>query len=36
MMFAATVSSGSWALAFGIAALLELAGWWGPRPLNDH
>jgi MFS family permease len=33
MVFAAIVSAGSWTLAFGIAALLPLAGWWGLRPL---
>jgi sugar phosphate permease len=36
MMFAATASSGSWALAFGIAALLPLGGWWGLRPLSGR
>jgi sugar phosphate permease len=35
VLFAATVSSGSWALAFGIAAVLPLAGWWGLRPLSE-
>ena len=36
MMFAATVSAGSWAFAFGIAALLPLAGTWGLRPLSSY
>jgi MFS family permease len=34
IVFAATVSSGSWTLAFGIAALLPLAGSLGLRPLS--
>jgi hypothetical protein len=32
--FAATVSAGSWTLAFGVAALLPLAGAMGLRPLG--
>jgi MFS family permease len=36
LIFAATVSSGSWALGFGIAALLPFAGWWGLRPLSGR
>jgi MFS family permease len=35
VVFAKTVSSGSWALAFALAALLPLAGWLGLRPLSD-
>jgi hypothetical protein len=34
IMSVATVSSGSWTLAFGIAALLPLAGSLGLRPLS--
>jgi sugar phosphate permease len=34
LLFAATVSSGSWALAFAIAALVPLVGWRGLRPLR--
>jgi sugar phosphate permease len=34
LVFGATVSSGSWPIAFGIAALLPLAGSWGLRPLS--
>jgi MFS family permease len=35
VMFAATVSEGSWAFAFAIAALLPLVGSWGLRPLSE-
>jgi MFS family permease len=34
LVFGVTVESGSWPLAFGIAALLPLAGSWGLRPLG--
>ena len=34
--FAATVSSGSWAAAFGVAALVPLAGWWLLGPLSER
>jgi MFS family permease len=34
--FAATVSHGSWAIAFGLAALLPVAGWRGLRTLRAY
>ena len=34
--FAATVSHGSWAFAFGVAALLPVIGWRGLRPLRAY
>ena len=34
--FAATVSHGSWAIAFGVAALLPVIGWRGLRPLRAY
>ena len=36
VLFAATVSSGSWAVAFAIAALVPLVGWRGLRPLRAY
>ena len=36
VLFAATVSNGSWQLAFGIAALLPLVGWVALRPLRAY
>ena len=36
LLFAATVSAGSWAFAFAIAALLPLVGSWGLRPLSEE
>jgi MFS family permease len=34
--FAAVVSASSWRLAYGLAALFPLAGWWALRPLHDR
>jgi sugar phosphate permease len=34
--FAATVSHGSWTIAFGVAALLPVIGWRGLRPLRAY
>ena len=34
--FAATVSHGSWAIAFVVAALLPVIGWRGLRPLRAY
>nr|MBA2332521.1 MFS transporter [Actinomycetota bacterium] len=34
--FAAIVSAGSWMLAYGLAALFPLAGWWALRPLRER
>ena len=34
--FAAVVSAGSWRLAYGLAALFPLVGWWALVPLRDH
>ena len=36
VVFAITVSSGSWAIAFALAAILPLAGWRGLRPLRSY
>ncbi len=36
VVFAATVSSGSWPLAFAAAAGLSLAGWWLLGPLSER
>ena len=36
VLFAATVSAGSWSLAFAVAALFPLAGWYVLRPLRDY
>jgi MFS family permease len=36
VVFAATVDSGSWSWAFGIAALVPLAGWWLLGALSEH
>jgi hypothetical protein len=36
LLFAATVSSGSWSLAFVVAAFLPLAGWWLLGPLSER
>jgi len=36
LLFAYTVSSGSWAVAFVVAALLPLAGWRALRPLRAY
>jgi sugar phosphate permease len=36
LLFAATVSSGSWEVAFAIAALVPLVGWRGLRPLKTY
>jgi MFS family permease len=36
ILFARSVSSWSWAAAFGLAALLPLAGWRGLRPLRAY
>ncbi len=36
VLFAATVSRGSWAVALALAAVFPLAGWWGLRPLRGH
>jgi sugar phosphate permease len=33
--FAAVVSAGSWTLAYALAAVFPLAGWWALRPLRD-
>lgn len=35
-LFAATVSASSWAVAFLLAALFPLAGWFSLRPLRAH
>ena len=36
IVFATTVSSGSWAIAFAISAALPLVGWRGLRPLRGY
>jgi sugar phosphate permease len=36
LAFAAVVSAGSWRLAYGLAALFPLAGWWVLRSLRDR
>ena len=36
VLFAATVSAGSWSLAFAVAALFPLAGWYALRPLRGY
>jgi MFS family permease len=36
VLFAACVSRGSWSLAFVVAALFPLVGWWALRPLREH
>lgn len=36
VLFAATVSAGSWVAAFGLAAVFPLAGWLMLRPLRDY
>jgi fucose permease len=36
VVFAATVSHGSWAVAFGVAAVLPVVGWHGLRPLRAY
>jgi len=35
VLFAATVSTASWTVAFALAALFPLVGWWALRPLRD-
>jgi nitrate/nitrite transporter NarK len=36
LLFAATVSSGSWSLAFVVAGFLPLTGWWLLGPLSER
>jgi len=36
VLFAATVTEGSWTVALALAALFPLAGWWGLRPLRAY
>jgi len=36
VLFAVTVSGGSWAAALALAAVFPLAGWWGLRPLRAY
>ncbi|MEP7225129.1 MAG: hypothetical protein ABI783_09250, partial [Actinomycetota bacterium] len=36
VLFAATVSMSSWTVAFALAALFPLVGWWALRPLRGH
>ncbi len=36
LVFAQTVAAGSWALAFGVAAILPVVGWHALRPLQGH
>lgn len=36
VLFATTVSASSWTVAFALAALFPLAGWWALRPLRGH
>jgi MFS family permease len=36
VLFAATVAGGSWALAFVVAALFPIAGWWALQPLRAY
>ena len=35
VLFAASVAGASWAVAFAVAALFPLAGWWALRPLRE-
>ena len=36
LLFAASVAGASWAVAFAVAALFPLAGWWALRPLRER
>ncbi|CAN5750685.1 MFS transporter [soil metagenome] len=36
VLFATTVSSGSWTVAFALSALFPLVGWWALRPLAER
>ena len=36
VLFATTVSSGSWTMAFAFSALFPLVGWWALRPLAER
>ena len=36
VLFAASVAGASWAVAFAVAALFPLAGWWALRPLRER
>ena len=36
VLFAASVAGASWAVAFAVAALFPLVGWWALRPLRER